>query len=148
MPCMPDTIPADIRFMIIDNVSSITDIRSVRAVNRAFCASATPAAFRTVGATNRRDSALGLVSLLESDLAQHVQEVFYRDAAASEDDYREDVKILECTPPLDADYDPSVQEPLVHALSLAGQLPRLTTLRFIFHPRIPEALLGQYEAQY
>ncbi|KAI0042018.1 hypothetical protein FA95DRAFT_626626 [Auriscalpium vulgare] len=50
------------------SILSVKDLRSLRTVNRGFCACATPAAFRTVGATNRRDSALGLVSLLESGL--------------------------------------------------------------------------------
>ncbi|KAI0042021.1 hypothetical protein FA95DRAFT_1610529 [Auriscalpium vulgare] len=147
---MPATLPAEILFMIIDNVSSMSDIRSIRAVNRAFCAYATPAAFHTVGATNLPDSALGLVRLLKSDLGEHVHEVVYRDAAGSDDDQgleAEDAAHLECPPPLDANYGPSVQEPLVHAFSLTGQLPQLTTLRFIFHPRIPWDMVEPYGSQ-
>ncbi|KAI0042020.1 hypothetical protein FA95DRAFT_1610528 [Auriscalpium vulgare] len=76
--------------LIVRAVSfSFRDLLSLRAVNKAFCACATLAAFRTVGATNRRSSALNLVSLLESDLASlYVREVIYFDGAADESGMR------------------------------------------------------------
>ncbi|KAI0040521.1 hypothetical protein FA95DRAFT_1611730 [Auriscalpium vulgare] len=131
---MPVSLPAEIMIMVVNGVSSANDCRSLRAVDKAFCNAATPTAFRTVGATNRRDSALGLVSLLESDLAKYVEEAVYRDSAA--DDNGDKVIAAD----EDAGYLPAIEDSLVRAFSLAAQLPRVKSLRFTFHPKYSDAL--------
>ncbi|KAI0043744.1 hypothetical protein FA95DRAFT_348871 [Auriscalpium vulgare] len=130
---MPVPLPAEIIHMIVNEVTSADDRRSVRAVNRAFCNAATPAAFRTVGATNRRKSALGLISLLESELAQYVEEAIYRNAAADDENGDADDE--------DASYGPDIQDPLVRAFSRAARLPCLKSLRFTFNPTFHGSLL-------
>ncbi|KAI0043741.1 hypothetical protein FA95DRAFT_1574922 [Auriscalpium vulgare] len=135
------TLPVEIFLMVVENVSSVSDLRSLRAVNRALCNAATPAAFRTVGATNRHDSALGLVSLLESDLAQYVEEATYRDAAAGDGK-----KSSRGAADEDASYGPAVQDTLVRAFSGAARLPRLKSLRFTFHPTYPDSVLQNLHA--
>ncbi|KAI0043739.1 hypothetical protein FA95DRAFT_1574920 [Auriscalpium vulgare] len=144
---MPVALPAEIMLLIVNDVSSANDRRSLRAVNRAFCNTLTPSAFRIVGATNRHDSALGLVNLLGSGLAQHVEEVIYRDGAADEDGNAVDGANAGACTPVDTDYGPAVKEPLVRAFSLAVQLPRVTSVQFIFHPRIPRTLHRAREDQ-
>ncbi|KAI0039180.1 hypothetical protein FA95DRAFT_1577766 [Auriscalpium vulgare] len=121
-----------VRRLRLSRPSNLRDShRNLRATNKAFCAAATPRAFRTVGATNRRDSALGLASLLQSNLASYVQEVVYRDYAADEHGHLVDA----ANPaPLDVSYEPTVEEPLVEAFTTAARLPVLTSIRFVFHP--------------
>ncbi|KAI0038597.1 hypothetical protein FA95DRAFT_1613258 [Auriscalpium vulgare] len=136
MHTMPSpSLPTEIILIIVNDVSSLQDLRNLRTAGRAFCAAATPRAFRTVGATNRRDNALGLVSLLKSDLANYVREVVYREYAV--DELPEDRDSRET---VDADYGPAVEKPLVEAFTLAASLPWLRSLRFMFHPRCPAAL--------
>ncbi|KAI0048183.1 hypothetical protein FA95DRAFT_1558346 [Auriscalpium vulgare] len=125
------TLPIEILLMIVQHVPSANDLRSLRSVNKDFCNAATPAAFRTVGATNRRDSALGLVNLLESGLAKYVQEAIYRDAAADENGH------IVVAADQDAGYGPTVEGTIVHAFSLGARLPSLLSLRFTFHPIFP-----------
>ncbi|KAI0040712.1 hypothetical protein FA95DRAFT_827335 [Auriscalpium vulgare] len=124
------SLPVEILLMIVNEATSTHDSRNLRAINKSFCAFATPRAFCTVGATNRRDSALGLASLLNSDLAGYVKEVVYRDEhgnalAAAEADRA----------PLDVAYGPAIEEPLVEAFTFAARLSGLTSFRFVFHPK-------------
>ncbi|KAI0040784.1 hypothetical protein FA95DRAFT_1611514 [Auriscalpium vulgare] len=131
---MPVSLPTEIFLMIIKDVSSPHDLLHLRPINKVFCAAATPRAFRIVGATNRRDSALGLASLLQSDVVCHVREVVYLDDAADEKGNKVDTADRAHSTPSDVGYGLAVEEPLVEAFSLAASVPGITTLRFIFPP--------------
>ncbi|KAI0042022.1 hypothetical protein FA95DRAFT_627153 [Auriscalpium vulgare] len=140
---MFSSLPVEIQLMVLNEISSINDILRVRTVNKALRNAASALAFRTVGATNRDHSALNLVSLLESDLAQYVREVVYRDIAA-EGEGRAGKPSSTPSPGALPDYGLAVESTLVYALLLAARLPRLTTLRLIFHPELPEARCNKF----
>ncbi|KAI8977804.1 hypothetical protein BD414DRAFT_539054 [Trametes punicea] len=75
--------------LIVEQVSSNTGLRSLRAVDKTFCALATPRAFRRACVTNCLPSALGLKALMECDkLAKTVETIIFRwsDAAAGVED--------------------------------------------------------------
>ncbi|KAI0040525.1 hypothetical protein FA95DRAFT_1566335 [Auriscalpium vulgare] len=164
---MPE-LPIEIRTLIAHEVSSADDLRQLRAVDRHFCAVASPAAFRIARATNRIESARRLVSLLESNLSQHVREVVYRDSAVEEDGKAIDIEDSDndtqpaapyygsdseddeddYTRGLDPYYGPEIVEPLVRAFALAAELPGLTSLCFTFHTKHPHTFSRCGNAQY
>ncbi|KAI0038596.1 hypothetical protein FA95DRAFT_1200754 [Auriscalpium vulgare] len=139
-------LPDDIFLLIVSEVSSPRDLLCLRAVNRAFCAMATPCAFRTVGATNRQYSALGLASLLQSDLASYVREVVYRDSAATDEHGNAVDAAVQDVQPEDDPYGSAVEKSLVKAFTLAARLPGLTSLCFIFNPKMQDILPAEFEA--
>ncbi|KAI0040714.1 hypothetical protein FA95DRAFT_1647013 [Auriscalpium vulgare] len=142
---MAASLPVEILLMIVNEVTSSHDSRNLRAINKSFCAFATPRAFRTVGATNRRDSALGLASLLQSDLARYVKEAVYRDYAA--DEHGNAVAAVDRAP-LDVDYGATTVEALLKTFTLAARLPGLISFRFVFHPKCPRDVAATVDLQH
>ncbi|KAI0370727.1 hypothetical protein BV20DRAFT_239304 [Pilatotrama ljubarskyi] len=77
--------PVELLDMIVDRVSSGKGLRSLRAVDKTFCALATPRAFRQVYVTNSLPSALGLKALMDCDkLAKTVERIVFRWSEPSE----------------------------------------------------------------
>ncbi|KAI0354420.1 hypothetical protein OH77DRAFT_500230 [Trametes cingulata] len=71
--------PVELLDMIVERVSSDKGLRNLRAVDRTFCALATPRAFRQVYVTNCLPSALGLKALMDCDkLAKTVERIVFR----------------------------------------------------------------------
>ncbi|KAI0046724.1 hypothetical protein FA95DRAFT_1344123 [Auriscalpium vulgare] len=133
-------LPQEVVRHIVDEVTSIDDVRRLRTVNKALCALATPNVFHVVGTTNRPESALGLIRLLESlHISQHVWEVTYRDEEVKEDGTP--IVLFNRYLPKDnsgvtPDRGSAAQELLVQAFSLAADLPAVEALCFTFHPQI------------
>ncbi|KAI0040518.1 hypothetical protein FA95DRAFT_1611727 [Auriscalpium vulgare] len=121
---MPAALPVEISLLIVKNVSSTQDLRSLRTVDRAFCAVTTP-------------------RLPHPDLASYVREVVYRDSTVDENGNEVDPADRDDRPSPDAGYDTSIEEPLVGAFSLAAQLPDLTSIRLVFDPNGPNDIFDE-----
>ncbi|KAI0060750.1 hypothetical protein BV25DRAFT_1827643 [Artomyces pyxidatus] len=138
---MARALPTEVLKMILGGLS-VDELRRVRAVNTTFCAIATPAAFRSVGATNTKESAQSLENVLSTKgIARYVQEVVYRDEGADGKDGMElNPWMPDRVTKFDIDHGDAVQKHLAKAFSLLAELPSLTALRLIFHPKFEQNL--------
>ncbi|KAI0043737.1 hypothetical protein FA95DRAFT_1609133 [Auriscalpium vulgare] len=98
---------------------------------RRICAAFAPSTELSALSPRRKPSAL------------YVREVVYRDSTADENGKQVDPADRDHRLSPDAGYDPSIEEPLVRAFSLAVQLPNLTSLRLVFDPKGPNDTLDE-----
>ncbi|KAH9895930.1 hypothetical protein C8Q73DRAFT_789726 [Cubamyces lactineus] len=74
-----NTCPAELLALIVERVPTDQGLRSLRAVDKTFCALATPLAFRRAYVTNSLPSAQGLRALMEChELAKTVETIIFR----------------------------------------------------------------------
>jgi hypothetical protein len=86
-------LPFEILTAIFEQVDDVRDLRHVRIASRAFCAVATPLAFRVLSVTSTGGSAHNLGRLFDvPEIAAYVREVAYCDAGA---DWRKSIRFPE-----------------------------------------------------
>ena len=74
-----NTCPVELLALIVEHVPTDKGLRSLRAVDKTFCALATPLAFRRAYVTNSLPSAQGLRALMEChELANTVATIIFR----------------------------------------------------------------------
>ena len=74
-----NTCPVELLALIVEHVPTDKGLRSLRAVDKTFCALATPLAFRRAYVTNSLPSAQGLRALMEChELAKTVETIIFR----------------------------------------------------------------------
>ncbi|KAH9019546.1 hypothetical protein EDB85DRAFT_2196544 [Lactarius pseudohatsudake] len=116
-------LPLEILTAIVKEVDGVHDLCNVRIVCRAFCATATPIAFRVLYVIPTKGSAKNLGQLLDvPDIAVHVREVAYRDTGADRKGRM-----------LNHIRANAICE-LANSFSRVHQLPRLETINLTFYP--------------
>ncbi|KAF8262115.1 hypothetical protein EI94DRAFT_1705012 [Lactarius quietus] len=116
-------LPFEILIAIVKEVDDVRDLFHLRLAGHVLCAASTPFAFSTLSAITTRTSAQNLGRLFDlPDIAVHVREVSYHDAAA-------DRKGRELK---------NVRTEVIHELaslfSRLYQLPRLESVNLTFYP--------------
>ncbi|KAH8986873.1 hypothetical protein EDB92DRAFT_1878003 [Lactarius akahatsu] len=127
-------LPFEILAAIFEKVDNVRDIWHLRTANRAFCAAATPIAFRNLSVITTKRSAQNLGRLFDvPDIADHVRQVTFHDT----DPDRRGIAIF---PEglrwqlVKSDITSAVRK-LASSFSRVHQLPRLETINLTFYPR-------------
>ena len=90
------SLPLELIHDVVDNVSSTTDLRTLREVNKTFKTLATPGAFRVLHVRVHAESVQGLKNIHDSDDLRHfVEEVIFNYGDKPSDDEELDSIVLE-----------------------------------------------------
>ena len=82
------SLPLEVIAAIFEQVDDFRDLCHARMASRAFCAAATPFAFRALSATTTSASAQNLGRLFDlPDIAVHIREVSYHDIDLNDDEW-------------------------------------------------------------
>ncbi|KAH9022800.1 hypothetical protein EDB84DRAFT_1678374 [Lactarius hengduanensis] len=132
-------LPFDILAAIFEKVDNVRDIWHLRTANRAFCAAATPIAFRKLSVITTKRSAQNLGRLFDvPDIADHVRQVTFHDT--DPDRRGMAIKYGAFFPEglrwqlVKSDLTSAVRK-LASSFSRVHQLPRLETINLTFYPR-------------